>query len=146
MNSTYVRAHRPSFSLSLYRVSALHPLNTKVLSYSNRPPRVANVAHIQVAEGDVDWSGMFSCDWDELLSFELACFGSDREGFAEADCGVEWWQNKAEEDPETGKTASGLGACFLTLIFPYSNIHRSTCDGLGKYGRRERFQEMVHLL
>ncbi|KAF8155878.1 hypothetical protein B0H34DRAFT_675988 [Crassisporium funariophilum] len=94
-------AQKPFF-ISVYRLAEDKPLNTKSLSQSNAPNRLALVDNIQVIPGvAVDWHNTFNCPWDTVLSFELACFGTDRPGFESTEeCSLEWWQNKDEDDPD----------------------------------------------
>ncbi|KAK0441322.1 hypothetical protein EV421DRAFT_1667209, partial [Armillaria borealis] len=79
------------------------PINTKKLSYANRPALVSTVAQIRVdpssAKEEVHWWQRFGCPWDELFTFELACFDMERLGDGAEDCWVEWWQNREGEDP-----------------------------------------------
>ncbi|RDB25892.1 hypothetical protein Hypma_006348 [Hypsizygus marmoreus] len=92
------------FMISLHRLAANTPLDTKTLSYRKRPSRITNIANIRVpvaSESVVDWNGQYACQWDELLTFELGCFGSDRPGYEEQNegCSLMWWQDQASEDP-----------------------------------------------
>ena len=95
--------HTDPFIVSVYRLDSTR-LDTKSLSYNTRPSRVTEVANIEVANEAVDWSRDFSCAWDELLTFEVACFAEDRSGYDKQRerCSLEWWQNKESEDPQQG--------------------------------------------
>jgi len=78
--------------VSLFRLSASLPVDVKTLSRDTRPARLFKVADIQLSsEGISRWRRKMACASEEVLSFELASFGSDY------GCHVEWWQDR--EDP-----------------------------------------------
>ncbi|KZT08021.1 uncharacterized protein LAESUDRAFT_650360 [Laetiporus sulphureus 93-53] len=88
-NSTSYPGH--SISISLYRIDASFPVDTKTLSYDTRPARLFKIDDITMVVGNVyHWHHKFLCASEEVLSFELirASFDSDY------DCHVEWWQDR----------------------------------------------------
>ncbi|KAI0259597.1 hypothetical protein BC834DRAFT_905354 [Gloeopeniophorella convolvens] len=86
-----------SFTLSLYRLDAPYPIDSQSLSFSARPARIAKHADIYVASGTAtNFSHIFPCILDELMTFELAC---SRDA-SDNDCMLQWWQDK--EDPIPG--------------------------------------------
>ncbi|PBK70035.1 hypothetical protein ARMSODRAFT_1018153 [Armillaria solidipes] len=118
--STAASSGRP-FLLSVNRLESRIPINTKKLSYANKPTLVSTVAQIRVdpssAKEEVHWWQRFDCPWDELFTFELACFGMERLGDGAEDCWVEWWQNREGEDPRSGmkNSPSILTRCTLLI-------------------------------
>ncbi|THU78544.1 hypothetical protein K435DRAFT_699858 [Dendrothele bispora CBS 962.96] len=108
-----------SYPLSLYRLEGNSTLNTKILSYNNRPTRTGHVGDIQVTSSghSVQWNTTFACRWDELLLFELTCGGNEESPVKSQDarCEVEWWQGKKDKDPTNG--TSTFLPFLLTLKF-----------------------------
>ncbi|KAF8193014.1 hypothetical protein BJ912DRAFT_807873, partial [Pholiota molesta] len=87
---------RPT-KISLYQLaSAEHPLDTKALSFSNRPSRLATVAIIPITpSSSVQWKREFKCAWDSILTFEISYLGQGVTGFDSAEnSSIQWWQNK----------------------------------------------------
>ncbi|KAF5387240.1 hypothetical protein D9757_006877 [Collybiopsis confluens] len=87
--------------LSIHRLENEAPLDTKILSHKTRPRRVSDIANIAIssAQPNINWSRNFTCEWDLLMIFEIACF--DRSGYSEGEgCNLEWWQGKESDDPE----------------------------------------------
>jgi len=89
------------FILSVHRLSSTTLIDTKILSYSTRPTRITTVGNIKVqGTEDVHWSRNFTCAWDELMTFELAC--SQEEEVHGGGCSLVWWQNELDEEPNEG--------------------------------------------
>ncbi|KAJ7771233.1 hypothetical protein B0H14DRAFT_2273354, partial [Mycena olivaceomarginata] len=83
--------------LSVFRLNASYPIDVKTLAYSNRPAHVRKLADIFIERGTgVHWRRNFTCEMEELLTFELRCSPGDDQSL----CAMEWWQNKV--DPAAG--------------------------------------------
>ncbi|KAK0434968.1 hypothetical protein EV421DRAFT_1838341 [Armillaria borealis] len=65
------------FSFTVYRLEPRIPLNTKTLCYQTRP---ALEVHCLIGK------------WDNLLTFQLACFDTEILGNEVGYFQVEWWQ------------------------------------------------------
>ncbi|KAK7036790.1 hypothetical protein VNI00_011456 [Paramarasmius palmivorus] len=99
VNASTNSTSRP-FLLSLHRLDSSLPLNTRTLSYSTKPRVTSTLTEIRVTPGSgqvVDWWQQFDCKWDQLLTFELACYAPDRLGGDS--CWLEWWQERKGKDP-----------------------------------------------
>ncbi|KAK0473978.1 hypothetical protein IW261DRAFT_1656296 [Armillaria novae-zelandiae] len=96
INSTTAASSGHPFLLTVNRLESEIPLNTKTLSYRTKPALVSTLAQIRV-----HWWKRFDCRWDELITFQLACFDTERLGDAMDDCRVEWWQNREGKDPRS---------------------------------------------
>ncbi|SJL04983.1 uncharacterized protein ARMOST_08354 [Armillaria ostoyae] len=105
INSTTAASSGRPFLLTVNRLESGIPLNTKTLSYQTKPALVSTLAQIRVDPGrtqeEVHWWKRFDCRWDELITFQLACFDTERLGDAMGDCRVEWWQNREGKDPRS---------------------------------------------
>lgn len=96
------RNNSAPFILSVHRLSSTTLIDTKVLSYSTRPTQITTVGNIKVqGTDDVYWSRNFTCAWDEVMTFELAC--PEEEGVHGDGCSLIWWQNESDEEPNEGQ-------------------------------------------
>lgn len=91
--------------IAVYRLASDHPLDTKKLSYSNRPNRIFTVGTVSITPSSaIEWSHAFRCLWDSISTFEIAYLGQGVEGFdLDEDLSIQWWQDKKEVYPEQGR-------------------------------------------
>ncbi|KJA18968.1 hypothetical protein HYPSUDRAFT_144230 [Hypholoma sublateritium FD-334 SS-4] len=97
-----------STKVAVYRLASDHPLDTKKLSYSNRPSRISTIGTVSMTSSSaIEWNHEFRCTWDTISTFEFAYLGQGVEGFdLDEDFAIQWWQNKKELYPEQGKSLS----------------------------------------
>ncbi|KAJ7670411.1 hypothetical protein B0H14DRAFT_3909505 [Mycena olivaceomarginata] len=90
----FLHLQQNAAALSVFRLNASYPIDVKTLAYSNRPAHVGKLADIFIERGTgVHWRRNFTCEMEELLTFELRCSPGDDQSL----CAMEWWQNK--DDP-----------------------------------------------
>ncbi|KAK0478648.1 hypothetical protein EDD18DRAFT_1086904 [Armillaria luteobubalina] len=108
INTTTAALSGRPFILSVNRLESRIPIDTKKLSYASKPGLASTISQIRVdpmrANEEVHWWQWFDCPWDELFTFELACFDVERLGDGGDDCRVEWWQNREGKDPRSTTT------------------------------------------
>ncbi|KAF5309816.1 hypothetical protein D9619_010308 [Psilocybe cf. subviscida] len=90
-----------SKTIGVYRLASDKPLDTKSLSYSNRPARIATIGRFSVAPASpVDWHHEFRCIWDSISTFEVAFLGQGMQEFDDGqDFTIQWWQDKDQSHP-----------------------------------------------
>ncbi|KAK0493279.1 hypothetical protein EDD18DRAFT_1078458 [Armillaria luteobubalina] len=120
INTTTAASSGRPFILSVNRLKSRIPIDTKKLSYASKPGLVSTISQIRVdptrANEEVHWWQRFDCPWDELFTFELACFDVERLGDGGDDCRVEWWQNREGKDPRSGMNNFPFNTCLLHVI------------------------------
>ncbi|KAJ7609353.1 hypothetical protein DFH06DRAFT_1376404, partial [Mycena polygramma] len=84
-----------SSSFALYRLEGTVALDSLQLSFNSRPRRALMLSEIEAnPDGVAQFRRNFSCESEQLLTFELACAKDSPTG-----CFSEWWQ-----DSETARS------------------------------------------
>ena len=94
-----------SKQIAVYRLSEDTLLDTKTLSYSNRPRRISTIGTVSTTPSSaVEWNYEFRCLWDSISTFEIAYLGQGVEEFGpDEEFVMQWWQDKEEAHPEQGE-------------------------------------------
>ncbi|KAJ3804458.1 hypothetical protein F5876DRAFT_53362 [Lentinula aff. lateritia] len=93
-SSTLVMAPSPMYPvLTIHRLDTTIHLDSKQLSFSNRPSLGPKLVDLRVNyTSGIDWSRKFPCAMHELQTFQLGCSQSEFDD--PHSCNVQWWQDK----------------------------------------------------
>lgn len=93
-SSTLVMAPSPIYPvLTIHRLDTTIHLDSKKLSFSNRPSLGPKLVDLRVNyTSGIDWSRKFPCAMHELQTFQLGCSQSEFDD--PHSCNVQWWQDK----------------------------------------------------
>ncbi|KAK0421524.1 hypothetical protein EV421DRAFT_1135186 [Armillaria borealis] len=83
------------FSFTVYRLEPRIPLNTKTLCHQTRPALISTLTLIHLDPHGLRTQEEVHCligKWDNLLTFQLACFDTEMLGNEVGYFQVEWWQ------------------------------------------------------